>query len=73
MALLPCRECGEQVSTEAATCPRCGIPSPAGGAPPQRFQLDVWQKLFIAGIILYIVGRILTNAANALQGFLLGV
>jgi len=28
MALTPCRECGEQVSTVAATCPHCGIASP---------------------------------------------
>jgi hypothetical protein len=29
MALTPCRECGLQVSTEAATCPHCGIALPA--------------------------------------------
>jgi hypothetical protein len=29
MALAPCRECGEQVSTEAATCPHCGVGRPA--------------------------------------------
>ena len=28
MALLPCRECSAQVSTEAATCPQCGVPRP---------------------------------------------
>ncbi len=26
MALLPCRECGHNVSTEAAACPNCGAP-----------------------------------------------
>lgn len=30
MALKPCRECGQQVSTEAATCPNCGTPDPTG-------------------------------------------
>jgi hypothetical protein len=29
MALTVCRECGEQISTEAKTCPSCGIKSPA--------------------------------------------
>lgn len=29
MALMPCRECGAQVSTEAKTCPHCGIDNPA--------------------------------------------
>ena len=28
MALMPCRECGEMVSTEAASCPKCGAPNP---------------------------------------------
>jgi uncharacterized membrane protein YdbT with pleckstrin-like domain len=28
MALQPCRECGKMVSTEAATCPDCGVPNP---------------------------------------------
>jgi hypothetical protein len=26
MALKPCRECGQQVSTEAVSCPHCGAP-----------------------------------------------
>ena len=29
MALKPCRECGAQVSTEAVSCPHCGIGEPA--------------------------------------------
>jgi uncharacterized membrane protein YdbT with pleckstrin-like domain len=28
MALQACRECGSQVSTEAESCPRCGVPNP---------------------------------------------
>lgn len=28
MALGQCRECGKQVSTEAASCPHCGVPQP---------------------------------------------
>lgn len=32
MALAPCRECGKQVSTEASTCPDCGVPHPTGTA-----------------------------------------
>ena len=30
MALEPCRECGQQVSTEAAACPHCGTRDPTG-------------------------------------------
>ena len=28
MALKPCRECNKKVSTEASTCPSCGVPNP---------------------------------------------
>lgn len=28
MALKKCRECGEQVSTQAKACPKCGAPNP---------------------------------------------
>jgi hypothetical protein len=30
MALAPCRECGREVSTEAPSCPSCGVPRPTG-------------------------------------------
>lgn len=32
MAMKPCRECGEQVSTQAKACPHCGTPHPANKA-----------------------------------------
>lgn len=31
MALVRCRECGREVSTEATACPHCGVPDPAPG------------------------------------------
>lgn len=34
MALLPCRECGRHVSTEAPFCPQCGVPNPTRGMTP---------------------------------------
>lgn len=30
MALTKCRECGQKVSSEAASCPHCGVSSPSG-------------------------------------------
>lgn len=32
MALFPCRECGKDVSTEAAACPHCGAPNLTGSS-----------------------------------------
>src|SRR5262245_32829139 len=34
MALIPCSECGKQVSTLATACPSCGAPPPKVGIPP---------------------------------------
>jgi hypothetical protein len=36
MALHPCRECQAQVSTEAPTCPHCGIADPISAAATQQ-------------------------------------
>jgi len=33
MALKPCRECKKKVSTEAVTCPSCGVPDPTQEKP----------------------------------------
>ena len=35
MALYPCRECGRQVSSEALSCPQCGVPAPTQGMTPE--------------------------------------
>jgi len=32
MALAQCRECRKEVSTEASSCPHCGVPGPTGAA-----------------------------------------
>ncbi len=32
MALLPCPECGREISDRAPTCPNCGLPQPFGAA-----------------------------------------
>ncbi len=34
MALAPCRECRQTISTEAQTCPHCGVPRPTDPAAP---------------------------------------
>lgn len=33
MSLVPCYECGEQVSTDAASCPKCGAPLTTAATP----------------------------------------
>ena len=48
MALKPCRECKELVSTGAKVCPRCGKTNPTGAWP-------LWHKAVLAGMILFVV------------------
>lgn len=36
MAIVRCRECGKEVSTEAAICPHCGVRDPGGAAAAGR-------------------------------------
>ena len=36
MALKPCRECGQQVSSKARSCPHCGVQNPAKGVASQH-------------------------------------
>jgi len=38
-----CRECKAEVSSEARTCPRCGVPAPTGvpGAPQTTLEEDL--------------------------------
>jgi hypothetical protein len=47
MSLVPCRECGAQVSTAAETCPHCGIGKP-GVAPskPEEAHFDPDHPIF---------------------------
>jgi hypothetical protein len=47
MALVPCRECGKEVSEMAPTCPYCGIKTPS--------KKKRWIKLAINLVILLVV------------------
>lgn len=62
MALVNCRECGKQVSTEAVTCPNCGIANPA--PPPRkpnvgrgRFILFAIGFLIVLGLVQALTGE----------------
>ena len=59
MALEPCRECGREVSTEAQTCPHCGVGHPAGVPEPPRAPAQgrrrVWSSLGCLGLLLLLL------------------
>jgi hypothetical protein len=47
MALVKCKECGEQVSTEATTCPKCGAKA------PKKKSLLTWIILIFIVLVVY--------------------
>lgn len=61
MSLAPCRECGQEVSSEAASCPNCGahLREGQGGTDPLMkgrgkadLALFVMLLLVLGGIVL---------------------
>ena len=68
MALHPCHECGQQLSTEAASCPHCGAPGPAaslpvGATPAQRDRktaLGAGGVLVIGLVVLVALGNLMS-------------
>ena len=58
MALVKCRECGEEVSDEAITCPHCGVNNPSGKKGCFDFIWYVIVCLAVA-VLLVIIGRLL--------------
>ena len=50
MALKKCRECGQSVSSEAKTCPHCGVKKPVT-------QTSGWAWLVVILFVLVILGK----------------
>jgi len=42
MALVKCKECGKKVSTEASSCPSCGLPNPTSKKKSTSFIKSFW-------------------------------
>ena len=47
MALVKCKECGNEISSVALTCPYCGVPEPGKSGPSL---VTVHRKVAITGI-----------------------
>jgi hypothetical protein len=74
MALAPCRECGRDVSSEAVSCPHCGVPSPArptstvvkpAGVPPaSQARLGGCGVVLLIFVGLMVLGSLLGNQSG---------
>jgi hypothetical protein len=67
MALVKCKECGSEVSSTAAACPRCGAPV-ATSSPILKAAGWIWTaaKLFVGLVVLIVVYRC-TQAMDSAQ------
>lgn len=63
MALAPCRECGEDVSASAPTCPRCGVKHP-DAAQAKRANASSYGL----GLLLAVVGVLVVFGVMAAFG-----
>ena len=52
MALVPCRECGKEVSDEAEVCPSCGIKTPS----KKRYQRKMYMNIGVLVALLSLLG-----------------
>ena len=50
MALIKCKECGEEISKKAEQCPKCGAPG--------KKKIGFFKWLFIIFVVLVIIGII---------------
>lgn len=50
MALIPCGECGNPVSTAASACPKCGAPVAASAPAPVEKKGPLWPWVLVAVI-----------------------
>lgn len=62
MAIMKCRECGNKVSSEAATCPHCGVSDPAKPVakavrtPTEKKGMSGWKKIGVVLLVIWVIG-----------------
>jgi len=56
MSLLSCRECKNQVSSDAVSCPQCGVPSPGKVDRDEKGKILQGEIGPFLGIVLLILG-----------------
>lgn len=59
MALIKCKECGSEVSTEAKACPKCGV------KPPKKVGLLGWIAVLFIGFIVFRCSSVMNSVPVA--------
>lgn len=75
MALVPCPECSQLMSSEATHCPHCGVSKPTGSASTERSKRRAGRIVFvglllIGGCVALLIGLELWPKSTAgIKGF----
>lgn len=57
MALIKCKECGKEISSQSKTCPNCGNPTKSKGFDIDK-EVSALKKVLIVGIVLIVIAII---------------
>lgn len=66
MALAKCKECGQEVSTKAKTCPNCGTNDPVGRS--KKGCLGCLAVIGVTAVLIIIVAAIISSSDNETGG-----
>ena len=55
MALTKCRECGQEISSEAVSCPHCGAPKPQKNSRLEGSCQTILGIIFVTFLVLMVV------------------
>lgn len=72
MALVKCRECGQEISSTANSCPNCGCPT-RGSADATSSSSNGCTCSVIAFIVFLFLGYLLFLLINAVGSKMMGV
>lgn len=59
MALIKCKDCGKEFSTDAKVCPNCGAKKPKAKTR--------WEPILITFAVVYIIALLFPNSSNSTQ------
>jgi hypothetical protein len=59
MALIQCKECGEEISKKAEQCPKCGA--------PRKKKIGFFKGLLILFVVLFFIGLFVPESQNTIR------
>jgi hypothetical protein len=58
MAMIRCRECDKEISSEAETCPQCGCSDPSTGPVTRSAKGVILSALAVVGVLYWVKSHV---------------